>query len=379
METLLSHPAQHPIVENFLTVAADFFKYRRIGAHIHFLDKLMEQTANNRPHFDHDPQASLLYLEKIAHILDASHSLAIENPPLRFGAFCQGGIPEERQPWLGSLKTKERQHPLKIIRGIFKMHHASFFKRELQKWLFRLPSATNMKAPQFSTYRHIKRLIEACWLIYNDYDLQQQGQLFQYSPANIHFALSCPLLLRGEQLDDPYLYLEEFFSFNTITGYKRALKNWFRAVIDQDIAYNNADELYFLFGRFTQFLQACYIIASHRLNYLPQLPYNESVPSFGHWILATTFPGQEPPYRLNYIIQNLPEDYRQAPLRFFIEQLSDSSVALFRTRFDGWFEAALSNKKNLHDLDQDAAFQQYDLLLQLLEAAFLILTKPAIQ
>lgn len=388
METHAFASKNSIIVENFFEIIHDFFDYRKFGAHLHFLDYWAGKISGRRSHNKHlQPSELLFYIEKITGLLNAVDSLIKENAGIEIQKRVE--MPKnllrlEQQTllaWPGSLKTKELCNPLRVIHSLFKADTVDFYKDQLQRWLEAGLKSTIFPEPiqLYPVYRNIRRLIEACWLIHERSVSKNSRQLFQCSLPNIHFSLSCPLLLKDEFLYNPYQNLETFFSFSTLDSYKNDLKQWFKVALDENSVYENPSDLYFLYGQFTQLLQACYLIGTSRLIYRPQIPYSEKNMTFGHWVLSMTFPHEQAPYPFDYLIQNLPEVYHDNPVRFFSEKLTDLNVINIRKRLEGWFEAGISHRNNLITLDYDSIYEQYEIFLQLFEAAFLLIVAPALR
>jgi|GEM_PF-1039138 len=387
METLAFNSKSSTIVENFFEIIHDFFDYRKVGSHLRFLDYWAEHISGCRSHKKYlRPSELLFYIEKITGLLNAGDGLIKENAGIEIQKMIE--MPEnllrlEQQTllaWPCALKTKELCNPLSVIHSIFKTATTGFYKDELQRWLEAGLKPTVIREPiqLYPVYRDIRRFIEACWLIHERAISKNSRQIFQYSLANIHFSLSCPLLLKDEYLDNPYQNLETFFSFSTLDSYKNDLKQWLKVALEENNVYENPSDLYFLYAQFTQLLQACYLIGTCHLIYRPQIPYSEKNMTFGHWVLAMTFPHEKAPYPFDYVIQNLPEAYHENPVRFFSEKLTLLNIINIRKRLEGWFEAGISHRNSLITLDYDSIYEQYEILLQLIEAAFLLIVAPAL-
>lgn len=63
---------------------------------------------------------------------------------------------------------------------------------------------------------------------------------------NHAFAQTCPLLLKEEQLENPYLVLEEFFSDRTLGEYRKDLDTWFTTTLHEDLQHPEPQTLIYL-------------------------------------------------------------------------------------------------------------------------------------
>lgn len=347
----------------------DFFDCRKLPQHLIFLDYWMEKALINRSHKKRFSASDLLFFStKFLNLLSACykmHSTSQENS-LYFEESIK--IPEnfinKEQKLLAFyphyLRTKEICNPMLIFRSIFKTHTLDFYKIMVQNWVNEGLSNVNIIFP---IYKSLKRMIEACWLIH-------ERTVSKNSYHTLDFSLSCPLLLNKEYLSDPYLQIESFFSFADINEYREDLGQWFKAALNDQVSYENANDLLFIHNQFTQLIHAGYLIGTSQLVYKPSLNYTTQHATFGHWLLARM--------ANHYTIQLLSPHYKENPIEYCRENLTLNHIIKIRYGLKEWLEAALSKNGSITSLDHPYLFEQFEDLQKILEASFLLIVQPAI-
>lgn len=360
----------------------DFFDSRNLPQHFIFLAHWMEKVLVNQSHKKYLSASDLLFFaEKFSTLLVACHQLQVapSKDAIHFEESIkipEGFIHEEQKslayyPYY--LKRKEICNPLLVLTALFKTYPIDYYTSTLQKWTNQGLSSDN--EPNTSTlifplYKNLKRLIEACWLIHERLVSKNSYQLLGKATPNQHFALTCPLLLSEEYLNDPYLFIESFFSFASLTEYRENLTKWFKIAINEHDDHENASDLLFLYNQFTQLIHAGYIIAQTQLHYVPKQNYTTQHPTFGHWLLSKTT------HHPN--LQVLSLHYRENPLHYCIDYLTPNQVIKLRYGLKEWLEAGLSKNSSITSLDYPYIFDQFEELQKILEALFLLIVQPAL-
>ena len=360
MKTLLN--TNQPHEEILCTLIADFFDCRKLSAHLIFLDRWMEMAfTNQRYKKSLHPSNLLFFATKFLNLLAACHEVHQVAPEKIFPFEEKIKIHESlilSYPYY--LRTKEICNPIVVFHSIFKNHTLEFYQNALQNWsnsteIGNLEEKAKLILP---TYKNLKRMMEACWLIHERLNNQT---------STVNFSLSCPLLLKDEYLTNPYLMIESFFSFASVEEYKQDLTHWFKVALNDQLTYENASDLLFIHNQFTQLIHAGYLIGTSKLVYKPSTNYTKQHPTFGHWLLARTE---------NHTIHTLPPHFRENLIEFCSEILTLPHVTKLRYGLKEWLEAALSQNNSITTLDPPYIFDQYEDLQKIVEASFLLITQP---
>ncbi|RZK39040.1 MAG: hypothetical protein EOO90_20150 [Pedobacter sp.] len=377
METITKEKLDNK--EKLTTEIASFFDSRKISEHLIFLDCWMEKMLININHEEYTSASDLLFFsEKFLDLLSAcrnfEESSSIEKIyfeesvkiPKSFINIEQKGL--LTYPY--HLNEQEICNPLLIFGDLFNHHTLEYYEATLQRWLFSgLSSDIEPENIQiiFPIYKSLRKLVSACWLVH---ERAISKNSYRSHPLNIvqpNFSLSCPLLLKDEELAEPYLMVESFFSFASLDEYRQDLNLWFKSALTEDVCFENANDLLFIHNQFTQLLHAGYLISSSQLEYSPRSDYSSNFDTFGEWLLAK---------KNNHSIQTLSLHFRKNPLLFLSENLTIEKVRKIRIGLKEWLEAGLSRNTTINTLDQPYIFEQYEDLQSLMEALFILITEP---
>ena len=368
--------------EIFCNYIEDFFDCRKLPEHFIFIEYWMEKMLTNKQHKKKLNASDLLFFStKISNLLNISHRI-YQNPSETLLYFEESiKIPEsliihEQKSLVfypTHLRKKEICNPMLVLSSIFKNHTLSFYENDLQNWVNNSSSISNElnHAKQiFPIYTNLKRMIEACWLIHERLISKNSYQTLPIHRVIQDFSHSCPLLLKDEYYTNPYLMIENFFSFASLTEYKEDLTQWFKASLNEQRSFTNANDLLFIHNQFIQLIHAGYIIGTSKLKYEPRSNYTKSHNTFGHWLLA----------RMDnqYSIQLLSPHFKENPLEYCSEILTLNHVSKMRFGLKEWLEAALSENMSIAQLDSIYIFDQFEDLQKTLEALFLLIIQPAL-
>lgn len=355
----------------------DFFDCRKLPQHLLFLDYWMEKVLVNRTHKKYLKTSDLLFFaDKFLRLLTACYEItsSLSESQLCFEESIR--VPEDfigkEQKLLkyypNYLRTKEVCNPILVLKSIFKTYPIDYYTFTLQNWLNE-GLCENAKLI-FPTYKNLKRMIEACWLIH-ERSISKNSYLLASTPiTNTDFPLSCPLLLSEEYMSNPYLQVESFFSFASINEYRDDLTQWFKAAINEDQCCENASDILFIHNQFTQLIHAAYLIGTASLAYQPEHNYTKQHDTFGHWLLAKM--------DNQYSINTLSPHFKENPLQYFKEQLTLSHVIKLRYGLKEWLETAISKSTSITGSAYPYIFDQFEDLQKVLEASFLLIVKPAL-
>lgn len=370
-----------PSKEETLTCAIhDFFDCRKLGDHLTFLDLWMEKVILNQHYKKFLKRVDLhFFFNKFLNLLTACDDLT-QSEPINFLHFEESvKIPEhfiqlEQKALLfypNYLRRKEICNPIVAIAAIFKRHKLDYY-REALHYLVNADLASQNESKHkkllYSTYTSLKKMVEACWLIHERYVSKNSYAAIPQNPIVDDFALSCPLLLRDEYLDNPYLMIESFYSFASLKEYKEDITYWFRLALNEQANHEHPVDLLFIHNQLIQLVHAGYIIGTTKLRYEPSRNYTKRHDTFGHWLLDRTANEVD--------IQSLSKHYRENPLEYCIEHLTLKEVIHLRYGLKEWLEAALSVKNSITALDHTYVFDQFESLQKILEALFLLIIQP---
>lgn len=192
---------------------------------------------------------------------------------------------------------------------------------------------------------------------------------------NQAFAQTCPLLLKDEQLENPYLLLEEFFSYRSLDDYQKELDTWFTAALHEELKHPKPETLIYLHQQLQSLLNACYLIAVNPQKVQPSLPKPKNTSydqqqKFGQKCDSESRAeeGYAQPYWLTL-------DTRENPIAFLQEQLNIENLKHLRLGLQEWLEDGLIETSCLADTQPSYGFSFYQQLHQIIEACYLLLSQ----
>jgi hypothetical protein len=191
------------------------------------------------------------------------------------------------------------------------------------------------------------------------------------------FESTCPLLLSPEYVKDPYLMVEAFFSFDTLAGHKRRLKEWYQYAMIENESTDEPSQYLFMHNQFVQLLQASYLIASARLVYQPELRRKINGRSFGSWLLMVqeNHLATAQYRRAEFEATELSLSYFNNPVQFVEDFATLANIRQMRYGLLEWLYAGLSPSNSINCLEKEYLFEQYGNMGKLMEAFYLILTQ----
>lgn len=371
--------------ELLLQQIKDFFDCRSASKHSQFLDYWLELIMGDKYRKQWNNPADLLFFcDKFITLFEAC-ALATSIPSKRL-AKIEGSIDSQNKFIIQEQKLlnyfpnylnhKSLANPLNAIKAVFKHFSLDFYKKTFREWLaegLNNTYANENTAFMIPIYFNTKKLIGACWLIHERLISKNSYQSAIYTKPQINFALSCPHLLQDKYLLNPYLMVESFFSFSTLSNYQEDLAQWFKMALSENSCYENANNLLFIHHQFTQLINAGYLIVSNDIAYTPKLNYTPNYDTFGHWLLHSN--QQKTTDLADVEAQTLKED----PYVYCQKTLTFGNVKKIRYYMNEWLDAALSENSSIVHLDQDGLFNHYETMQKLVEAFYLILIEPAIK
>lgn len=364
--------------ETLLHLIQDFFDCRKLNEHLIFLDNWLEKALAKQSHKKYRKHGDLsFFATKFSNLIHACYEISTTatsgaiyfNESVKISA---NYLMEEQKLLLfypSLLRVKEICNPLLVFQNIFKLRNFDFYS---------LSAATKSQDSKviFKVYNGLKKLIEACWLIHERSISKNSFQRLNTLNPNCNFALSCPLLLSDEFVSNPYLMVEEFFSYASVDEYREDLAQWFSFALHDQESHENATDLLFIHNQFLQLIQAAYLIGVFQIPYLPKKGYTSKHETFGHWILARM---EDTSLVKGYKAQYLSPHFQENPIEYCIEKMTISEVIKLRYGLKEWLEAALSKNRNITHLAPYYIFDQFKELQKIMEALFLLIAKPALR
>lgn len=193
---------------------------------------------------------------------------------------------------------------------------------------------------------------------------------------NHAFAQTCPLLLKEEHLENPYLVLEEFFSDHNLGDYRKEIDSWFSAALHEELKHSEPQNLIYFHQQLQTLLNASYLITQNQQKFEPSAPKPKNS---AYDQLLKKRQASDPESRADETYAQpywLTINDRENPLPFLQETLSLENLKHLRLGLQEWLEDGLIKTSCLADTDPAYSFALYQQLHQILEACYLILPKP---
>ncbi len=373
----------------FLTTVEEFFDARDVTNYLHMVDHWMELLLGGKSNkrwgdpsqlYNFYSLASKLFESANDLINTPNDSKTIENNTTVKLAF----LVNEKQvlayfPY--QLKQKELLKPFKVIKSLFKNEEIGFYHKTLNAWLA-AGLSNNYVAENadliIPLYRNTKRLIIACWLIHERTISKNSHKSPVYHNHLLNYALTEPSLFNKNEANDPFSTVEFFFNFTNLSGYREYLQSFYMAAINPDLCYKNPSTLYFIYNQYNSLLQAGYLIAAQKLNYVPR-SNKYAGKTLGEWLFGvrdkeinegTLELSDEMPHALSL-------QERANPMGYCVSALTHEHVIKLRFGLKEWFDAGISNQTSVHEVDDFCWYEFYLDLQKLTEAFYLIITANA--
>ena len=226
----------------------------------------------------------------------------------------------------------------------------------------------------YPVYINTKKMLEACWLIHERVISRNSTGSIDYHFDLAVFENTSPLLL-NEVLDaNPFEMVESFFNLDDLAGHKTYLKNWYRAALGKEDRVRHAADYFFIHNQFTQLLYVGYLIATRKLVYTAKDKHEELTRLLGANKNSRIKNGEY--HEGQYEINTLPVRYVNNPYRFIELFFVPEKIKRLRLGLLEWLYAAFSTKNSIKLMDKEFLFEQYETMLMITEAFFLIITNP---
>lgn len=375
--------------EEFLAELQDFFQTRSVKGHLLFVDDWMELILSGKARKKWTNPTNIYFLhEKLNKLFTSCHQILKDEEHLDElvlnSKLDKNSLKNENRKLIFApyhLQKKEQLQPFEALKTIFDKQDINNCILKLKEWLInslKQNYAINHADYIAPLHGHIKKLIEACWLIHERVITKNSYAQPYYPEPLLKYALTEPFLFFKEEVDDPFSMVEEFFELTNLSGYRRELQEWYFMAITDELSAKKPVDVYFIHNQYSSLIQAGFIITAKNLNYTPNIRKNDES-TMGQWLLSVRDHqvkngilalSDEAPHVLTM-------SERADPLAYCKKILNLGKVRKLRFGLSEWLEASFSKNSSLHGLDAAYAFEQYLTLQKLTEAFYLVITENA--
>lgn len=375
--------------EEFLESIKDFFQTRSVNEHLIFIDYWVKLILAGKTNKKWTNPSTLYFLYgKLIHLFKSCHKILQNQEYLQsLDTYCildHLELANEKQtlfffPY--HLKVKEQLHPFEALRRIFNKQDIHACKQQLKEWLADGLHGSSSRYPTdylIPLYSHIKKLIEACWLIHERVISKNSFKTPVYTDPLLNYALTEPFLFIKEEAENPFLMVESFFNFTNLSGYRKQLQKWYLMAITEELVSENPNDQFFIYNQYLSLVQAGYLISASNLIYIPTITKSNKK-TLGQWLLGVRDHNikngdlalsDEAPHVLTMA-------ERAAPFTFIKDTLNLANVTQLRYGLKEWLYASYSEQSSIYGLNTEYAYEQYLTLQKLTEAFYLIIIENA--
>lgn len=275
------------------------------------------------------------------------------------------------------LLKKEMANPRQAFVNIFFFYDETYYLHNYKDWLVAtLAGNTDQDWDEYTypIYINTKKMLETCWLIHERVISKNSTNSIDYHFDLAVFENTSPLLLNHVLDANPFEIVESFFNLDDLAGHKTYLKNWYRAALGKEDRVRNAADYFFIHNQFTQLLYVGYLIATRKLVYTAKDKQEELTHLLGVNKSNRIINGEY--HAGQYEINTLPVRYVNNPYRFIELFFVPEKIKRLRLGLLEWLYAAFSTKNSIKLMDKEFLFEQYETMLMITEAFFLIITNP---
>ncbi|MBB6236792.1 hypothetical protein HDC90_001407 [Pedobacter sp. AK013] len=362
----------------FIGAIESFFSTNGVSYHLNFLKNWLNPPQNE---FDFSPQKHpaqlLVFYEKLVPLFD--YSDLIFNQTEADTAFVKAiAVDEcsvERETVLLDycpklLSIGEMQNPNLTFFDIFLFFQSDTYKVMYKEWL--LAALENNLVLDwdeyiFMFYDNTKKMLEACWLIHERIITRNSFKSIDRYYHMAIFESTSPLAFEPELLDNPFKVIEFFFSLDNLGGHKAYLNNWYKAALAEEYCVSNVADYFFLYNQFTKLLNAGYLITAKNLTY-------QGAPFKG--LPATTDQFINGDSKELCGVNTLAAAHIENPYLFVTTFFIPEKIKQLRLGLLEWLYAAFSTKSSIKLMDKAFLFEQYEAMMMMMEAFFVMISKP---
>lgn len=365
----------------FIDAIESFFMSDGIGHHLNFLKNWVNPPQNE---FDYSPQkhpAKLLgFYEKLVPLFDYSDLIfnRIEADTAFVKAIELDECNLERESvvldYCPRLLSKgEMKNPKFTFLDIFIFFESDSYKMVYREWLLAgLENKLDLDWDQYvaTFYENTMKMLEACWLIHERLITKNSFKSIDRYYHMAMFENTSPLAFDQELFDDPFKAIEFFFSLDNLAGHKTYLKNWYKIALSEAHRLSDVADYFFLYNQFTKLLNAGYLIATKKLVYQEALP--EGLITTDRFITNDVY------NKGLCEVNTLPAEHIENPYRFVASFFVPEKIKQLRLGLLEWLYAAFSTGSSIKLMDKEFLFEQYEAMLMIIEAFFLMIGNPSL-
>jgi hypothetical protein len=174
-----------------------------------------------------------------------------------------------------------------------------------------------------------------------------------------------------ELFDDPFKAIEFFFSLDNLAGHKAYLKKWYKIALSEENRLSDVADYFFLYNQFTKLLNAGYLIATKRLIYQGALPEGLTTAQ-DHFIANDVYD------KGLCEVNTLTAEHIENPYGFVESFFVPEKIKQLRLGLLEWLYAAFSAGSSIKLMDKEFLFEQYEAMLMIMEAFFLMISNPSL-
>lgn len=363
----------------FIDAIESFFSTNSVDYHLNFLKNWLNPPRNE---FDFSPQKHpaqlLVFYEKLVPLFDYSDLVFnhIEADKAFIEAISADECGVEREMVLLEycpklLSSGEVKNPKLTFLDIFLFFQSDTYKLVYKEWLLAaLENNLDLDWDQYvaAFYENTKKMLEACWLIHERIITRNSFKSIDRYYHMAIFESTSPLAFEQELFHDPFKVIEFFFSLDNLGGHKTYLKNWYKAALAEEKCLSDVADYFFLYNQFTKLLNAGFLIMAKKLTYQGTPPKS--------LIAALDQSKNSDTHKSLCEVNTLAAVHIENPYLFVTSFFIPGKIKQLRLGLLEWFYAAFSTKSSIKLLDKEFLFEQYESMLMIMEAFFLIITNP---
>nr|WP_276900180.1 hypothetical protein [Pedobacter kyonggii] len=365
----------------FIDAIESFFLSDGVGHHLNFLQNWVNPSQNE---FDYLPQkhpAKLLgFYEKLVPLFDYSDLIfnRIETDTAFVKAIELDECNLERESvvldYCPKLLSKgEMKNPKFTFLDIFIFFESDSYKIVYKEWLLAgLENKLDLDWDQYvaAFYKNTMKMLEACWLIHERLITKNSFKSIDRYCHMAVFESTSPLAFDQELFDDPFKAIEFFFSLDNLAGHKTYLKKWYKIALSEAHRLSDVADYFFLYNQFTKLLNAGYLIATKKLIYQEALP--EGLTTEDRFITNEVYK------KGLFEVNTLASEHIENPYRFVASFFVPEKIKQLRLGLLEWLYAAFSTGSSIKLMDKEFLFEQYEAMLMIVEAFFLMIGNPSL-
>lgn len=266
------------------------------------------------------------------------------------------------------LSKGEMQNPKLIFLDMFLFFQSPSYKASYKEWL--LAGLENTLDQEwdgdiYPLYGNTKKMLEACWLIHERIITKNSFKSIDRYYHLAVFESTSPLAFDKVLFENPFAVVESFFALDNLDGHKTYLKNWYKIALSKTSYVSNSSDYFFLYNQFTQLLNAGYLIAAKKLVYQPAIDERDDMANAAF---------QDQLCEVN----TLSPVHVKNPYLFIETFFVPENIRQLRTGLSEWLYAAFSTRNSIKLMDKEYLFEQYENMLMIIEAFFLVINDPSL-